>query len=124
MGLGGQSASCSRQYDGHAAEALLYDLPEGCQVLADRADDSNVLRDLTAKQKAQAVTPAMRHRNPIIPHDRSKYRARNAVERFFNKIKNFRAVSTRDDNVLENARLCQLTICSGDRLRLSFADTA
>ncbi len=40
------------------------------------------------------------------------YQARNLVERFFNKIKHFRRIATRDDKLAENilaaAKLCLL----------------
>ena len=100
--------------DGHVAEQMLDRLKEGCSVLADRAYDSNAIRDLIAKQKAQAVIPSMPQRNPVIPHDRERYKARNAVERFFNKLKNFRAVATRydkrDDNFLASIQLASIRI--------------
>ena len=106
--------TAGQAYDGHAAEQMLDALPRGCQLLADRAYDSNALRDLIAKQKAQAVIPSMPQRNPIIPHDRQTYRARNAVERYFNKLKHFRAVATRydkrDDNFLASVQLASIRI--------------
>ena len=106
--------TAGQAYDGHAAEQILDQLEEGCQLLADRAYDSNAIRDLIGKQKAQAVIPSMPQRNPIIPHDREGYKARNAVERFFNKIKHFRAVATRydkrDDNFLASVQLASIRI--------------
>lgn len=106
--------TAGQAYDGHAAEALLDRLPEGCSVLADRAYDSNAIRDLIARQKAQAIIPSMPQRNLIIPHDRERYKARNVVERFFNKLKHFRAVATRydkrDDNFLASVQLASIRI--------------
>lgn len=106
--------TAGQAYDGHAAETLLDDLPQGCQVLADRAYDSNAIRELIADQKARAVIPSMPQRNPVILHDRQMYRARNAVERFFNKLKHFRAVATRydkrDDNFLASVQLASIRI--------------
>ena len=46
--------------------------------------DSNAIRTLLARQGAEAVIPSVPQRNPIIPHDREAYKARNLVERFFN----------------------------------------
>ena len=106
--------SAGQAYDGHAAEQMLNGLPEGCQLLADRAYDSNAIRELIKKQNAKAVIPSMPQRNPIIPHDRNAYKTRNAVERFFNKLKNFRAVATRydkrDDNFLASVQLASIRI--------------
>ncbi len=106
--------SAGQAYDGHAALELLDALPPGCQVLADRAYDSNAIRALIAGQGAEAVIPSMPQRNPAIPHDRERYRARNCVERFFNKLKHFRAVATRydkrDDNFLASIQLASIRI--------------
>ncbi len=106
--------TAGQAYDGHAAGEMLESLPEDCQLLADRAYDSNAIRALIKKQNAQAVIPSMPQRNPVIPHDRQVYKARNAVERFFNKVKHFRAVATRydkrDDNFLASVQLASIRI--------------
>ncbi len=106
--------SPGQAYDGHTAEQLLTALPEGCRLLADRAYDSNAIRALLAAQGAEAVIPSMPQRNPVIPHDREAYKARNMVERFFNKLKHFRAVATRydkrDDNYLASVQLASIRI--------------
>ena len=106
--------SAGQVYDGHAAEAMLTALPPGCRLLADRAYDSNAIRALLARQGAATVIPSMPQRNPIIPHDREAYKARNLIERFFNKLKHFRAVATRydkrDDNYLASVQLASIRI--------------
>jgi transposase len=79
-----------------AAPALL----EGFQaeaVLADKAYDSNALRQLIADSGAAAVIPSNRTRKIIIPHDPAIYRHRNRIERCFNKLKHFRRFATRYD---------------------------
>lgn len=106
--------SAGQAYDGHAALDILDDVPPGCRVLADRAYDSNAIRALIARQGALAVIPSMPQRNPKIDHDRHAYKARNRVERFFNKLKHFRAVATRydkrDDNFLASIQLASIRI--------------
>ena len=106
--------SAGQAWDGHAAEQMLTALPEGCRLLADRAYDSNAIRASLARQGAEAVIPSMPQRNPVIPHDREAYKARNMVERFFNKLKHFRAVATRydkrDDNYLASVQLASIRI--------------
>ncbi|WP_373635118.1 IS5 family transposase [Yoonia sp. SS1-5] len=106
--------SAGQAYDGHAAMDLLDALPPACKVLADRAYDSNAIRAMIAAQKAAAVIPSMPHRNPVIPYDAEYYKERNWVERFFNKLKNFRAVATRydkrDDNFLASVQLASIRI--------------
>jgi len=66
-------------------------------VLADKAYDSNALRQLIADSGAQAVIPSNRTRKVIIPHDPALYRHRNRIERCFNKLKHFRRFATRYD---------------------------
>src|SRR3546814_594511 len=66
-------------------------------VLADRAYDSNTLRNAIADLGAKAVIPSTRSRKTPIPHDASIYRCRNRIERCFNKLKHFRRLATRFD---------------------------
>ena len=66
-------------------------------VLADKAYDSNALRQLIADIGAEAVIPSNRTRKVIIPHDAAVYRHRNRIERCFNKLKHFRRFATRYD---------------------------
>ena len=66
-------------------------------VIADKAYDSNALRELIGDAGAEAIIPSTRSRNIVIPHDRLAYRLRNRIERFFNKLKHFRHIATRYD---------------------------
>lgn len=66
-------------------------------VIADKAYDSNALRNLIAEAGAQAVIPSTRSRKILIPHDAIAYKLRNRIERFFNKLKHFRRIATRYD---------------------------
>jgi transposase len=66
-------------------------------VIADKAYDSNALRELIAEAGAQAVIPSIASRKIVIPHDRLTYKLRNRIERFFNKLKHFRHIATRYD---------------------------
>jgi transposase len=82
--------------DALAAPALL----EGFRpqaVLADKAYDSNLLRQIIADLGAEAVIPSNRTRKILIAHDIAAYRARNAIERCFSKLKHFRRFATRYD---------------------------
>jgi transposase len=69
----------------------------GNAVLADKAYDSNDLRDMIAATGAEAVIPSNRSRKIIIPHDELAYIQRNHIERCFNRIKHFRRFATRYD---------------------------
>ena len=83
-------------HDITTAADLLADMKtEG--VIADRAYDSNALRDLIAQAGAQVVIPSIRSRKIAIPHDALASRLRNRIERCFNKLKHFRHIATRYD---------------------------
>ena len=78
------------------APALL-DGIDGGAVIADRAYDSNALRQLLAETGMTAVIPSTRSRKVAIPHDTELYKIRNRIERCFNKLKHFRRFATRFD---------------------------
>jgi transposase len=67
------------------------------RVLADTAYDSNALRQLVAAMGAEAVIPCNPTRRQPIPYDVEAYKARNLIERCFNKLKHFRRIATRYD---------------------------
>jgi putative transposase len=66
-------------------------------VLADKAYDSNNLRDRIAAMDAIAVIPSKRNRKVAIPSDANIYRHRNQIERCFSRLKHFRRFATRYD---------------------------
>ena len=66
-------------------------------ILADKAYDSNDLRDLIAGMNANAVIPSKRNRKAFIPHDADIYKHRNQIERCFGRLKHFRRFATRYD---------------------------
>ena len=78
------------------ASALL-EGQSGNVVLADKAYDSNALRQVIASIGAEAVIPSNRSRKIIIPHDELAYTHRNRIERCFNQMKHFRRFATRYD---------------------------
>ena len=57
--------------------------------------DSDRFRFSIAEVGAQAVIPSSRSRSQAIPYDKHLYEERNLVERFINKIKHYRRISTR-----------------------------
>jgi transposase len=79
-----------------AAPALL-DGISGGGVIADKAYDSNDLRQLIADAGMLAVIPSTRSRKVPIAHDTTLYKTRNRIERCFNKLKHFRRFATRFD---------------------------
>jgi transposase len=82
-------------HDGHSAKDMLGGLGEGDILLADRAYDGDELRRSVAEQGAWANIKPMPNRVNIPAFSPFLYRYRNLVERFFSKLKHFRAVATR-----------------------------
>ena len=70
-------------------------------VAADRAYDSDRIRALLAGAGKEAVIPPRANRRDKPAYDREKYKERNRIERFFNRLKQFRAVATRYDKLAE-----------------------
>ena len=64
-------------------------------VIADKSYHSDPLRDLLAAQQVEVVVPSPRYRRQPRDYDRIRYRERNIVERFINKIKWYRRIFTR-----------------------------
>jgi transposase len=82
-------------HDGRSATDLLASVGEGQIMLADRGYDSDGLRAAIASRGAWANIKPMPHRVNIPVFSPWLYRYRNLVERFFNKLKHFRAIATR-----------------------------
>jgi transposase len=87
-------------HDNGLALKLLSRLRSGSMLLADRAYDADWIRAFVNEPWAN-VPPRCNRTEPICfsPH---LYRARNLVERFFNKIKQCRRVATRHDKLAAN----------------------
>ncbi len=82
-------------HDGRSAEGMLEGLTAGQVLLADRAYDSDQLRQTMAARGAWANVKPLARRIDKPAFSSFLYRYRNLVERFFNKLKHFRAVATR-----------------------------
>jgi transposase len=72
------------------------------RLIADKAYDTNQLRNLLAQREIEAVIPSIARRKPLIPYDREAYRQRNLIERMFARLKDFRRVATRYDKLATN----------------------
>jgi len=71
-------------------------------LIADRAYDVDAfLTTLTDKQITPVIPSHPRRKIPL-PCDFALYCERNLVERFFNKLKHFRAIATRYDKLARN----------------------
>lgn len=89
-------------HDLMATDALLANLKRGTILIADKAYDADRLRDLLKARGAIANIPNMIRRKRRFRWKKAIYRQRNLIERFFNKLKQFRRVATRYDKLLAN----------------------
>ena len=89
-------------HDGRSADDMLSSIGCGDILLADRAYDSDALRHAMEQRGVHANIRAMpqRLRKPAFSH--RLYKLRYAVERFFSKIKHYRAIATRYEKHPEN----------------------
>ena len=69
--------------------------------IADKGYDADHLSTRSREQDA-VVIPPKRNRKVQRPYDTDLYKERNRIERFFNKLKQFRRVATRYDKLLAN----------------------
>ena len=72
------------------------------RLIADKAYDTNRLRNLLTQLDIEAVIPSIARRKPLIPYDRDLYRQRNLIERMFARLKDFRRIATRYDKLARN----------------------
>jgi len=89
-------------HDGRSAADMIGNIGAGQILLADRAYDADKLREDLADRGAWANIALMPNRKRRPAFSAYLYRYRNLVERFFNKLKHFRAIATRYDKDPEN----------------------
>ena len=106
--------TAGRCHDGRSAADMFGTVLAGQTLLADRAYDSGALHDALASRGAFANIRLMPNRVKVFDFNAELYKARNLVERFFNKLKHFRAVAPRydkrDDNDLASVQLASIRI--------------
>lgn len=93
---GGQAADC------RAAESLLQRLAPCTLVIADRAYDTNAIRQQIESQGAVPNIPSKRTRRWKSCFSPVLYRDRNAIERMFCRLKDYRRIATRYDKLAAN----------------------
>ena len=81
---------------------LLSALLPPTMLLVDRGCDADRIRELSRQPEGWASIPPKRNRKDPICFSPYLYRARNLIERFFNKIKQCRRVATRYDKLAAN----------------------
>ena len=94
--------TAGQAHDAPVAQALLADLAPGAILIADRAYDTNAIRDLADDRGAWANIPPRATRKDAFAFSPWVYRQRNLVERFFNRLKQFRGIATRYDRRPDN----------------------
>jgi transposase len=67
--------------------------------MLDRGYDADRIRARLALDGIEAVIPALPTRCGRLPFDAHRYRQRNRIERFFNKLKQYRRLATRYDKL-------------------------
>lgn len=88
--------------DKEAAVPMIASLTRTRDLVADRGYDAQYLLDLAQTRGATAHIPTQRDRKVQRSVDKTVYRCRNLVERFFSKLKHFRRVATRFDKLARN----------------------
>jgi transposase len=93
--------SPGQDHDLTCAEPLLAEVdPEA--LIGDKAYDADAFIAFLAKRQITPVIPSHPRRATPLPCDFVLYCERNLVERFFNKLKHFRAIATRYDKLARN----------------------
>jgi len=88
--------------DIEGAPEMIADLPKGAVLLADKGYDVNALRDMATARGAWANIPPKANRKDPICFSKHLYKARNLVERFFSKIKQYCRIANRYDKTAAN----------------------
>jgi len=88
----GQASDCA-QFDS-VYDALPKDNVLEAAAL-DKGYDANRIREPLSLDGVEPVIPGRSNRTEAIAYDHSRYARRNLVERFFNKLKQFRRIATR-----------------------------
>ena len=96
----GASLTGGEVHDSKVAIKLLSKVTlEGKKVLADKAFCSDDIRNFISQEKAEACIPDTSNALTIHDFDKGLYKSRNIIERFFQRIKNYRHVATRYDKL-------------------------
>ena len=84
------------------AAHLLEAVAPGATVIADKAYDTNGIRAFVAARSAWANIPSRTTRKDTFALSRWVYRQPNRIERFFNRLKQWRGLATRYDRRADN----------------------
>ena len=90
-----------QDHDLTCTEPLLENAAPGA-LIGDKAFDADQLINTLEERGITPVIPPKANRKVQRDCDYALYRERNLIERFFNKIKHFRAIATRYDKLARN----------------------
>ncbi|MBI1927147.1 IS5 family transposase [Candidatus Poribacteria bacterium] len=85
-------------------DAVIESLPETHNVLngiMDKGYDSDAVRETLEEKEIVAVIPPKANRTKDIDFDKQLYKLRNQVERFINRLKQFRRIATRYEKLAD-----------------------
>jgi transposase len=91
--------------------APLLENSDPAALIGDKAYDADAFIKTLADRQITPVIPSHPRRAIPLPCDFALYCERNLVERFFNKLKHFRAIATRYDKLARNF-LAGVHLCS------------
>ena len=80
-------------------------------MIADKGYDSDALLEALQERQIATVIPPKANRKAPRQTDFALYRERNLVERFFNKIKHYRAIATRYDKLANTYMAGVMLVC-------------
>ena len=101
-------------HDGRQFENLYESLDEDNvleSAALDKGYDADRIREGLAYDGIEPVIPPINTRSKKLHYDKELYRQRNRIERFFNKLKNFRRIATRYDK-LRKVFFAAVCLCS------------
>jgi transposase len=93
--------SAGQIHDLACAQDLIENADPGA-LIADKAYDADLLINSLTEREISPVIPPKSNRKTKRDCDFALYCERNFIERFFNKIKHFRAIATRYDKLARN----------------------
>ncbi len=71
-------------------------------MIADKAYDSDAFVSHVRRCRAEVVIPPLKRRRVQRRYDKRKYKRRNLIERFVNRLKHYRRVATRYERTARN----------------------
>lgn len=94
--------TAGQAHDGRQFEPLYESLPADNvleSAALDKGYDADRIRERLARDGIEAVIPPISTRSKKLSYNKEFYRERNRIERFFNKLKQFRRLATRYDKL-------------------------